>query len=61
MTFVGWSTAIDTQSHQAFVQNYRAKHGVEPNNFAARAYATLHIFAVVKDGELVAFDASILN
>ena len=45
MTFVGWGTAVDTPGNQAFVENYSAKFGTEPNNYAARAYATLHILA----------------
>ncbi len=45
MTFIGWGAAIDTQGNQVFVENYSAKFGTEPNNYAARAYATLHILA----------------
>ena len=45
ITFVGWGAAIDTPKNQAFVENYNAKFGMEPNNYAARAYATLHILA----------------
>ena len=45
MTFIGWGTAIDTPGNQAFVQNYSAAYGMEPNNYAARSYATLHILA----------------
>ncbi len=45
MTFIGWGSAIDTPVNQAFVQNYSAKYGIEPNNYAARSYATLHILA----------------
>ena len=45
MTFVGWTTAIDTPANQNFVQNYTAKYGIEPNNYAARAYTTLHVLA----------------
>ena len=45
MTFIGWGAAIDTPGNQAFVQNYSAKYGIEPNNYAARSYATLHILA----------------
>ena len=46
MTFVGWGSAVDTPGNQAFVENYNAKFGMEPNNYAARSYATLHILAV---------------
>ena len=45
ITFVGWASTADTPGNQAFVQNYRAKYGVEPSNYAARSYATLHILA----------------
>jgi branched-chain amino acid transport system substrate-binding protein len=45
MTFIGWGAAIDTPENQVFVQNYNAKFGMEPNNYAARSYATLYILA----------------
>ena len=45
MTFIGWGTAINTPGNQTFVQHYSAIYGVEPNNYAARSYATLHILA----------------
>ncbi len=45
ITFVGWGTAVDTPGNQAFVENYSAKFGMEPNNYAARSYTTLHILA----------------
>lgn len=45
MTFVGWGAAVNTPRNKAFVENYSAKFGMEPNNYAARAYATLHILA----------------
>ena len=45
ITFIGWGTPINTPRNQAFVQNYSTKYGTEPNNYAARAYATLHILA----------------
>ena len=45
MTFIGWGAAVDTPQNQAFVENYTAKFGMEPGNYAARAYATLHILA----------------
>lgn len=45
MTFVGWGAAVETPGNQTFVENYSAKFGVEPNNYAARSYATLHILA----------------
>lgn len=45
MTFIGWGAAVDTPANQAFVENYSATFGREPNNYAARSYATLHILA----------------
>ena len=45
ITFVGWASTADTPDNSAFVQNYRAKYGVEPSNYAARSYAALHILA----------------
>ena len=45
MTFIGWGAAIDTPNNHTFLQNYSAKFGTEPNNYAARAYTTLHILA----------------
>ena len=45
MTFIGWSDTIDTPANQTFLENYRATHNSEPNNYVARAYATLHVLA----------------
>ena len=45
ITFVGWGAAVDTPGNQAFVENYSAKFSMEPNNYAARSYTTLHILA----------------
>ena len=45
MTFVGWGAAVETPGNQAFVENYNTKFGVEPNNYAARSYATFHVLA----------------
>ena len=45
ITFVGWGTAVDTPGNQAFVENYSAKFGMEPNNYAARSYAAFYILA----------------
>ena len=45
MTFVGWGIAVDTPGNKTFVENYSAKFGMEPSNYAARSYATLHILA----------------
>lgn len=43
ITFVGWSAGVDTPGNQAFVENYSAKFGMKPNNYAARSYTTLHL------------------
>ena len=45
MTFVGWGAAVETPRNQAFVQSYSAAYGMEPNNYAARSYATFHVLA----------------
>ena len=45
ITFVGWSASINTPGNQDFVKNYSTKYGTAPNNYAARAYAALHILA----------------
>ena len=45
ITFVGWSTSINTPGNQDFVKNYSTQYGAAPNNYAARSYATLHILA----------------
>ena len=45
MTFVGWGSVVDTPGNQAFTENYNTKYGMEPHNYAARSYATLHILA----------------
>ena len=43
ISFVGWSNADVLPSNQAFVRRYRVEYGMEPNNYAASAYATLYI------------------
>lgn len=45
ITFSGWFGMADTPGNQAFVEKYKAKHGIEPGPWAAQAYATLHILA----------------
>ncbi len=45
ITFTNWSSTSDTSGNQAFVQNYRAKYGIEPEPWAAQSYATLYILA----------------
>ena len=45
ITFSGWFSMTDTPPNQAFVEKYKAEHGIEPGPWAAQAYATLHILA----------------
>ncbi len=45
VTFSTWISSAKTPGNQAFVENYRAKHGVEPNRFLAQAYASVYILA----------------
>jgi len=45
ITFTNWRATSDTPGNQAFVQNYRAKYGIEPDTWAAQSYATLYILA----------------
>ncbi len=43
ITFTSWLPTDDTSGNQAFVQNYSATFGREPNIFAVAAYASVHI------------------
>ena len=45
LTFRNWLSTADTPGNQAFVQNYRAKYGIEPEPWAAQSYATLYLLA----------------
>ena len=45
ITFIGWLPTDDTPGNQAFVQNYSAIYGMEPNGFVAASYAAVHILA----------------
>ena len=45
ITFTSWISSADTPGNQAFVQNYQAKYGAEPNPWAAQSYAALYILA----------------
>ena len=45
ITFIGWSSLAATPGNQAFIENYYAAYGTEPNAWAAQSYATLHILA----------------
>ena len=45
ITFIAWFHESDTPGNQAFVQNYRATYGIEPEPWAAQSYATFYILA----------------
>ena len=45
LTFIGWLPTDDTPGNQAFVHNYSAIYGMEPNAFAAASYASVYILA----------------
>ena len=45
ITFANWTSIADTPGNQGFVGNYRAKYGIEPDQWAAQSYATLYILA----------------
>ena len=45
IAFIGWTVMADTPDNQAFVQNYRAKYGIEPEPWAAQSYVALYILA----------------
>ncbi len=45
ITFTGWSSLAATPGNQAFIENYRAAYGTDPNPWAAQSYTTLHILA----------------
>ena len=41
--FIGWSSMSDAPGNQAFVRNYRAQYGIDPEPWAAQSYATLYV------------------
>ena len=45
ITFLSWSALSDTPGNQAFVANYRAAYGIEPEPWAAQSHATLYLLA----------------
>ena len=45
ISFAGWISAASTPGNQAFVQNYRATYGTEPNPWTAQSYAAVYILA----------------
>ena len=50
ITFVAWDSMSETAQAHSFVDDYRAKHGTEPDPWAALSYTTLHLLygAIVK-------------
>lgn len=45
ITFIGWLPTDNTPGNQAFVKDYSATYGMEPNVFATASYASVHILA----------------
>ncbi len=45
ITFIEWLPTDDSPENQAFVKNYSATYGMEPNVFAAASYVTVYILA----------------
>ena len=45
IAFTSWVNTAATPGNQAFVRNYRAAYGVEPDIWAAQSYATVYILA----------------
>lgn len=45
IAFTSWDRTADTPGNQAFVQNYKAKYGIEPSIWAALSYTAAHILA----------------
>ena len=43
--FIGWSNTSDAPGNQAFVRNYQAKYGIQPEPWAAQSYVTLYVLA----------------
>ena len=43
--FIGWSNTSDAPGNQAFVRNYQAKYGIQPEPWAAQSYTTLYVLA----------------
>ena len=43
--FIGWSSISDAPGNQTFIENYRAKYGIEPEPWAAQSYVTLNVLA----------------
>ena len=52
ITFIGWLSTDDTPGNQAFVQNYSATFGTEPNTFATMSYTAVYILSeAIRDAQ----------
>ena len=45
IAFTGWTALSNIPGNQDFIEKYQAKHGIDPEPWAAQSYATLHILA----------------
>ena len=45
ISFVNWSSTSNAPGNQTFVENYKAEYNIDPEPWAAQAYATLYILA----------------
>ena len=45
ITFTNWISTADTLGNQAFVRDYQAAYGIEPNTWTAQSYASVYILA----------------
>ncbi|MDE0185436.1 MAG: ABC transporter substrate-binding protein [Candidatus Poribacteria bacterium] len=45
ISFAGWISTADTPGNAAFVENYRAAYGSEPNAWTAQSHAAVYIVA----------------
>ena len=45
IAFTSWDRTADTPGNQAFVQNYKAKYGIEPSIWAAQSYTAVYVLA----------------
>ncbi len=52
ITFIGWLSTDDTPGNQAFVQNYRATFGTEPNTFTTMSYTAVYMLSeAIRDAQ----------
>jgi branched-chain amino acid transport system substrate-binding protein len=57
----GWSMVNATPSNQQFIQSYRARYGVDPDQVAAQAYTGVYILATALKGAGTASDPRALR